>query len=453
MTTRSTGQPAATSRGDGTGGRAGKGGGRTRGHSSDQGDAQVGNQGKGQRNGRNQNGDAVNDNIQGDVSKGCTYKKFLACNPKEYDGSHVVELLNPHTRAGHAAYTDRFHKLARLVPHLVTLEENGNTFNPVPRITANADGTFTSTISGPVTAEEKAQKKNDVKARSILLVALPNEHLLTFSQYKDAKNLFEAIQARFSAQSLLTLIFNNLQKIISQLAILGENISQEDLYIKFLRSLPVEWNTHVVVWRNKPDLETISFDDLYNNFKIVKQEVKRTVVSNSSSRSPNMAFLSSPSSTNEVDTTSNQVSAASTSVSTVSSPNNTANLSDATIYAFLANQPNGSQLVHEDLEEIHEDDLEEIDLKWQLALLSMRARRYFQRTCKKIFINGSDTVGYNKTKVECFNHHKMRHFAREYRSLRSQESRPRNQDNSKKTVIVEDTSSKAMMAIDGAGFD
>nr|GEU84320.1 retrovirus-related Pol polyprotein from transposon TNT 1-94 [Tanacetum cinerariifolium] len=225
--------------------------------------------------------------------------------------------------------------------HVYALEkalyENGNSFNQVPRIIANADGTSTLTISGPVTAKEKAQKNNNVKSRSMLLMALPNEHLLTFSQYKDAKTLFEAIQARFG------------------------------------------------------DLETMSFDDLYNNFKIVEQEVKRTVVLSSSSRSPNMAFLSSPSSTNEVDTASIQVIAASTPVSTISSPNNTANLSDATVYAFLANQPNGSQL--------------------------------------------------------------MRHFTRECRSPRSQESRPRNQDNSKKIVIVEDTSSKAMVAIDGAGFD
>nr|GEU34403.1 putative ribonuclease H-like domain-containing protein [Tanacetum cinerariifolium] len=226
--------------------------------------------------------------------------------------------------------------------------ENGNSFKPVPKITENADGTSTLTISGLVTAEEKAQKKNDVKSRSMLLMALPNEHLLTFSQYKDAKTLFEAIQARFD------------------------------------------------------DIETMSFDDLYNNFKIVEQEVKRTVVSSSSSGSLNMAFLSSPSSTNEVNTGSIQVSVASTLVSTVSSPNNTANLSDSTVYAFLANQPNGSQLAHEDLEKIHEDDLEEMDLKW---------------------------------------------------SLRNQESRPRNQDSSRKTVIVEDTSSKAIMAIDGVGFD
>ncbi|GJY75169.1 ribonuclease H-like domain-containing protein [Tanacetum coccineum] len=262
-----------------------------------------------------------------------------------------------------------------------------------------------------------------------------------------------------STESLAS-IFNRLQKIVSQLAILGENISQEDLNLKFLRSPPSEWNTHVVVWRNKPDLDTMSFDDLYNNFKIVEQEVKRTVTTNSSSGSQNMAFVSTPDSTNEVDTANIQVSTVSTSVSTASTNDHTANLSDATIYAFLANHLNGSQLMHEDIEQIHEEDLEEMDLKWQLALLSMRARRYYQRTGKKITINGSDTTGYDKSKVECFNCHKIRYFARECRGPRNQENRPRNQesrnwnqDNSKRTVNVEDISSKAMVAIDGTGFD
>nr|GEY88977.1 ribonuclease H-like domain-containing protein [Tanacetum cinerariifolium] len=198
---------------------------------------------------------------------------------------------------------------------------NGNSFKPLPQTIAKADGTSISTIPGLVTTEEKAQKKNDVKARSMLVVALPNEHLLTFSQYKDVKTLFSVIQ-----------------------------------------------------------------------------EVKRTVTTSSSLGSQNMAFLLSPGSTNEVDTTNIQVSTVSTPVSTVSTRNNTANLSDATMYAFLSNQPNGSQLVHEDLEQIHEDDLEKMDLKWQLALLSMKERRYFQRTGKKITINGSDTAGYDKTK-------------------------------------------------------
>ncbi|GJU37279.1 hypothetical protein Tco_1185633 [Tanacetum coccineum] len=79
-------------------------------------------------------------------------------------------------------------------------------------------------------------------------------------------------------------------------------------------------------------------------------------------------------STNEANTVNVQVSIANSLVSTDSTLDSTANLSDATVYGFLANQPNGSQLVHEDLEEIHDDDLEEIDLKWELALLSMESK-------------------------------------------------------------------------------
>ncbi|GKA22987.1 putative ribonuclease H-like domain-containing protein, partial [Tanacetum coccineum] len=290
--------------------------------------------------------------------------------------------------------------------------ENGNSFNPVARTTTNADGTSTSTIPGPVTTEEKTQKKNDVKSR------------------KDTKTLLKKMYKNFNALSTESLdsIFNRLQKIVNQLAIL-------------------------VVWKNKPDLDSMSFDDLYNNFKIVEQEVKRTVTSSSNSGSHNMAFVLTPSNTNEVNTANVHISTTSSTVSTDSTHDNTANLSDATVYTLLVKQPNRSQLVHEDLEQIHKDDLKEMDLKWQLALLSMRARKYYQRIGKKITINGSDIAGYDKSNVECFNCHKMGHFARECRGPRNQESKARNQDSSRRTMNVEDISSKAMVAIDGVGFD
>nr|GEW70248.1 ribonuclease H-like domain-containing protein [Tanacetum cinerariifolium] len=131
--------------------------------------------------------------------------------------------------------------------------ENGNSFKPVAETTTDDAvaetttddaGTSTTIIPGLVTIEENAKKKNDVKARSMLLMALTNEHLMTFNQYKDAKYLFAAIETRFGGNEAnkktqktflkqlyenfsatdiesLDLIFNRLQKLVSQLAILG----------------------------------------------------------------------------------------------------------------------------------------------------------------------------------------------------------------------------------------
>ncbi|GJY59015.1 hypothetical protein Tco_0458907 [Tanacetum coccineum] len=115
--------------------------------------------------------------------------------------------------------------------------ENGNSFKPVTRTTTNADGTSTSTIPGPVTTEEKAHKKNDVKARSMMLMALPNEHLLTFSKHKDAKNLFEAIQARFGGndatkktqKTLLKQMYENFNATSIEIQRIEFNKSEFDL--------------------------------------------------------------------------------------------------------------------------------------------------------------------------------------------------------------------------------
>ncbi|GJR63876.1 ribonuclease H-like domain-containing protein [Tanacetum coccineum] len=325
--------------------------------------------------------------------------------------------------------------------------EEGNSFKPVARTTTNEDGTSTTTIPGAVTAEQKILKKNDLKARSILMMTLPSEHLLTFNKHKDAKSLFEAIEARFGGNEATK---KTQKTLLKQMYETFNASSSESLDSIFNRLQKI--GMHVVVWRNKSNLNSISFDDLYNNFKIVEPEVKRSVTSSSNSGSQNLAFVSGHSSINDVNTANVHVST-STLVSTASTNNSTASLSDATVYAYLSTQPKGSQVVHEYLEQIHEYDLDEIDLKWQLALLSMKVRKFYQKTGKKIIINGSDTVGYDKKKVECFNCHKLGHFARECKNLRSQENRSKSQDISRRTVNVEESSSKAMLAIDGTGFD
>ncbi|GJT56781.1 hypothetical protein Tco_0991835 [Tanacetum coccineum] len=206
------------------------------------------------------------------------------------------------------------------------------------------------------TAEEKAQRRLEVKARSTLMMGIPNEHQLKFNSIKDAKKLLEAVEKRFGGNAatrktqrnllkqqyenftapsseMLDQTFDRLQKLVSQLELLDEKLSQEDVNQKLLRSLSPEWNTHAVVWRNKADLDTMSMDDLYNNLKVYEPEVKG--MSSSSSSTQNMAFVSSSnnntSSTNEAVNTAHGVSTANTQVNAAYSTN-IENLSDAVIF-------------------------------------------------------------------------------------------------------------------------
>ncbi|GJV07502.1 putative ribonuclease H-like domain-containing protein [Tanacetum coccineum] len=296
-------------------------------------------------------------------------------------------------------------------------------------------------MSTPATAENEINKKNDVKGRGLLLMALPNEHQLTFSQYPDAKSMFVAIKTRFGGNAAT----KKTQKTLLKQQYENFNAtSAESLDSIFNRLQKI-----VIVWMNKPEVKTMSIDDLYNNFKIVEQKVKKTV--GTSSGGQKLAFMTalSSSSTNDANTTCPQVSAASPSVNAASPQVCTASVSDNIMYAFMVENPNGSNVLHQDLKKIHEDDLEAMDLKWQLSLLSVRAKNYYQRTGKKIFINANDIVGYDKSKVECYNYHKLGHFSRECKAPRSKEGQFRNQDNTIKQGNNEDTSSKAMLAIDG----
>ncbi|GKD90318.1 ribonuclease H-like domain-containing protein [Tanacetum coccineum] len=143
-------------------------------------------------------------------------------------------------------------------------------------------------------------------------------------------------------------------------------------------------------------------------------------------------------STNGAVNTVHGVTTASTQATAVNSTT-IDNLSDAVICAFFASQPNSPQLDNEDLQQINPDDLEEMDLRWQMAMLTMRARRLLKNT------------GFDKSKVECYNCHKRGHFTRECMAPRNQENR--NRENTRSVVPVETTTSNTLMSCDGAGYD
>ncbi|GJR48608.1 putative ribonuclease H-like domain-containing protein [Tanacetum coccineum] len=274
-----------------------------------------------------------------------------------------------------------------------------------------------------------------MKARGTLLMALPNKDQLKFHAYKDEKLLMEAIKKRYggnkeskkvqrtllkqqyenfvtTSSETIDQTFDRLQKLISQLEIQGE--------------------------RNKVKIETICLDDLYNNLKIYESEIKGSTSTNLNSQ--NMAFVSSHSNNN-------------------TNTNSSTNEADNTAYGVI-NQPDSPQLAREDLEQIDPDDLEEMDLHWEMAMLTIRARRFIKRTGRKIDLNGQ-IVGFDKSKVECFNCHKNGHFARDCRFLRNQEIKGRDngrenvKDNRRATrrkiIILETPTENALIAQDRVG--
>ncbi|GJU16158.1 hypothetical protein Tco_1144124 [Tanacetum coccineum] len=200
------------------------------------------------------------------------------------------------------------------------------------------------TIVMPITsAEDKAKRRLELEA-------IKKRFGGNASTKKTQRNILKQQYENFTAPSseMLDQTFDRLQKLVSQLELLDEKLSQEDVNQKLLRSLSPEWNTHVVVWRNKAELETMSMDDLYNNLKVYEPEVKG--MSSSHSSTQNMDFVSSSNNnTNEAVNTAHGVSTASTQVNAANFTN-IDNLSDAIICSFFASQPNSPQLAHEDLQ-------------------------------------------------------------------------------------------------------
>ncbi|GKE38312.1 ribonuclease H-like domain-containing protein [Tanacetum coccineum] len=263
--------------------------------------------------------------------------------------------------------------------------ENGN----APIITKTVDGK--ETVIPPTSVEKKAQRREELKARSTLF------------------------------GEVIEKTYKRLQKLISQLEIHGEVIPQEDINQQFLKSLSQEWTMHTIVYRNKPEIETLSLDDLFNNLKAYESEVKGT--SSSSTNSHNVAFLSSSSTNN-----------ATRAINTAQGIN-----TDST-------QDN------EDLQQINHDDLEEMDLRWNIAMLTMRARIFLKNTRRKLDMSKKERIGFDKSKVECFNCHKRGHFARECRTPRNQDNR--NREPTKRIVPVEETISNALVSqCNGFGYD
>ncbi|GJV10908.1 hypothetical protein Tco_1352449 [Tanacetum coccineum] len=253
----------------------------------------------------------------------------------------------------------------------------------------------------PKTVKEILARERERKARTTLLMALPEDHLAKFHKMTDAKDIWEAIESRFggndeskkmqkyilkqqfegfsvSNSEGLHKGYDRFQSLLSQLEIHGAGVSTEDANQKFLRSLPSAWSQISLIMRTKPGVDSLSFDDLYNNLRVFEPDVKGSTASSSSTQ--NVAFVSkNTSSTNEVST----AYGASSSSGHNPQREGSSSYTDELMYSFFANQSSSPQLDHEDLEQLDELDLEEMDLKWQVAIISMRLKKFYKKDRKK----------------------------------------------------------------------
>nr|GEX12460.1 putative reverse transcriptase domain-containing protein [Tanacetum cinerariifolium] len=171
-----------------------------------------------------------------------------------------------------------------------------------------------------------------------------------------------------------------------KLPILKKGVSTIDANPKFLRSLPSSWSQVSLIMRTKPEVDTLNFDDLYNNLRVFQSNVKGSIGSSSSTQ--NVAFVSSDntSSTNEVNT----AFSVSTSSRHNSQKEGSSSYTDNLMYSFFANQSSGPQLDHEDLKQVDEFDLEVMDLKWQVAMIFIRLEKFYKKTSRKLYFDGKN---------------------------------------------------------------
>ncbi|GJR01728.1 ribonuclease H-like domain-containing protein [Tanacetum coccineum] len=311
--------------------------------------------------------------------------------------------------------------------------QNGNSKK---RISTGKDGVVR--VLSPVTAAEIQAVEKERKAKNILLMAIPKEHMRRFHGMDDAKEIWEAIRTRFggnaNSKKMQKAVFkqqfeafkisnseglekgyDRFQQLLSQLEAHGAEVSTEDANHKFLRSLPSAWSNLAMTMRTNPEIDNLSIDDLYNNLRVFEQEIQGAPKTSSSAQ--NVAFVSqSKSSTNKVKSGfSGAYSSCTPSTSSTNIPEKEvlAGFADEVIYSLFAKQTEDLDLLHEDLEQIDDVDIEEMDINWQIAMIAIRMKKFYKKTGRRVRVDGKTPVGFDKKKLECFNCHNTGHFARE----------------------------------------
>ncbi|GJV82047.1 ribonuclease H-like domain-containing protein [Tanacetum coccineum] len=248
--------------------------------------------------------------------------------------------------------------------------QNGNSKK---KISTGKDGVVR--ILPPVSAAEIHTVEKERKARTILLMVIPKEHRRRFHGMDDAKEIWEAIRTRFEGNANS----KKMQKAVLKQQFEAFSISSsEGLEKGYDRSLPPAWSNLAMTMRTKPDVDTLSIDNLYNNLSVFEQELIILILLLLQTIFKKEKFLLV-----------------------------------LLIYSLFAKQSEDLDLLHEDLEQIDDVDIEEMDINWQIAMIAIRMKKFYKKTGRRVRIDGNKPVGFDKKKLECYKCHNTGHFARE----------------------------------------
>ncbi|GJV71843.1 putative ribonuclease H-like domain-containing protein [Tanacetum coccineum] len=291
-------------------------------------------------------------------------------------------------------------------------------------------------ILPPVSVEEQIAVQRETKARTILLQSLPEDHMADFHHLDDARDIWLAVKARFGGndeskkmrKSMLKQEFSEFrvseseglhkgydrfQKILSQLNQMQAKPDNEDCNMKFLRALPPSWSQVAITLKTKGGLDYLSFDDLYNKLRTLEIDVKggSSYDSRGTSAPTHSAFISAASTNSKMSYPDQSHSTTFTSAS--SSPAASSNVIENVLHSFVAESDPQQQITYEDFDQIRKLDLEELDIKWQMAMLSVRINRFEKKVGRKMKFNNKDAARFDKKKVKCYKCSELGHFARE----------------------------------------
>ncbi|GJV65804.1 ribonuclease H-like domain-containing protein [Tanacetum coccineum] len=240
--------------------------------------------------------------------------------------------------------------------------------------------------SAPKTSIVVNARRNNEKALNILLSAIPDRHLLSFHDAQDARSLWAAIKARFGGNKESKKMQKNLLKQQFKTFVVGAREELDSAYERFQN--------------------IISMLELYDA-KVYEHELKGASSSNS------QRFIK------PVKRNSQQ-----------------------------ATMPETHD--DEDLLQIDDDAMEEIDIRWQVAMITARIRKFMRKTGRPIDLKPKNGITFDKSKIECFNCQKLGHIARECKFAKYQANKA-NGSKEKRIVPIEDSNSKALVAKDSQG--